>query len=154
MREVTVLFVATVSARIDRPSTKGAERPPGHDNFGCFLCQLARLSWCQPANKRWCTRVIRFQIVRNDDQMLAVLIEPELHPAGADLMSRIDVEFFRHQRGCRRLRTTAGKVVEDLLERLCQSSKLLFFQPDDAGLAIDDGQQAEAPLARFTYGLG
>jgi hypothetical protein len=90
--------------------------------------------------------------VSDYDEPVATLVEPELHPARAKLLVAGGIKGGNGGRFVNR-RTFVWKTLEDLLDRAAERKNLLLLKPNDMGIAVDDCQQPETPLARLADGF-
>src|SRR5215217_3741641 len=146
--EVAVLLRTGVWSPIHRLAAEDATRTAGGDDGGGIATQLACLRPRQPADEPRIVVAFDLQVVGDDDEAVPLLVETQFHAASTELTTRGEVEFDRFVPR-REVDFPLRELVEHLLQRPAEGVELLFFHPDNEGLAIDDREEAEPSLTRL-----
>jgi hypothetical protein len=129
-------------------TAKDTSGATGGDNVCGIAAQLAGLGAGETADETGVLVAFDFEVVGDDDEAVSLFVKTEFHTAGAELFAGFEIEFDRFV-AAGEVNRTLRELVEDLLQGPPEGVKLLFFHPDDEGLAIDDGEEAEPAFARF-----
>src|SRR3954471_23355451 len=119
------------------------------DDSGRFRAQVPRLLTCHAACKRGVILFRAVQVVRDNDNSILLIIVAQFHAADPKLLARLQVELGKTW-GRRKHRSGVRQAVKHLFERQSQGLHLLLLHPDRVRLAVDNRQEPESAVARFS----